>query len=292
MINPAPASSPLLGVFFICFGGLLLTINDGIMKSMTGALPVGELMSVRGLIAAAVVMAFILRSGWSRHMHFALPKLHVYRAGVMIGSTFMFVTGLSLLPLADAIALTFVGPIFLTTLAPYFLGERVGPWRWAAVLVGFVGMIIMLRPTGAGLHWAALLPLGAALAGAFRDILTRRIAMTDSSLGILMVTTAAVGLAGFITLPFGGWRLPSGTELGLLSLSSVLLVGAHYAWIEAFRYAEATLISPFKYIALIWAMLIGWLWWADVPDIATLMGAALIVVAGLFIFWRETRRTV
>jgi drug/metabolite transporter (DMT)-like permease len=279
------------GILFMVLGGALLTLNDAIMKGLTGGYPIGEIMTFRGLFVLIPIMLFLKPAGGLQALAIHNRKGQFIRAVLVVGSTFCFVTGLSLLPLADAIALTFAGPLFMTALASTMLGEFVGWRRWAAVLLGFAGVVIMLRPGAGAINWAAALPLGAALAGAFRDIITRQISATDSSISILVVTTGSVTLAGLATLPFG-WVWPSSGDLMLLAGAGLLLAGAHYLLIEALRLAEVTVIAPFKYVSLIWATLFGFLIWGQWPDTWTWAGSALVVLSGLYILHREARRGI
>jgi drug/metabolite transporter (DMT)-like permease len=205
----------------------------------------------------------------------------------MIFSTFGFVAGLSLLPLADAIALAFAGPLFLTILAASMLAEKVGWRRWSAVIAGFIGVLIMLRPGAGSFNWAALLPLGASLAGALRDIITRRISTTESSLATLHFATLMVVCVGLCTSPFGWQPLPA-QDIGLLAIGGLLVGGAHFLLIETFRWAEASLVAPFKYSTLVWGIVFGFIIWGDIPATEVLSGAAVVVASGLYILRRET----
>jgi drug/metabolite transporter (DMT)-like permease len=200
-----------------------------------------------------------------------------------------FVAGLGFLPLADNIAVTLAGPLFLTALAPSLLGERVGWRRWLAVGVGFAGIVLMFRPTGEVMRWAALLPVGAALTGAFRDIVTRRISVTESSISMLFYSTVFISLAGLATLPFG-WRPLAAADVGLMALSGLLLGAAQYLMIEAFRHAEAAVVAPFRYSQMVWAVLLGFVVFGDLPDRWLIAGAALVISSGLYILHREARR--
>ena len=285
------ASARIRGIVFMVLGGALLTLNDAIMKGLTGGYPIGEIMTFRGLFVLIPLLLFLKPAGGRRALAIRNRKGQFIRAVLVVGSTFCFVAALSLLPLADAIALTFAGPLFMTALASTMLGEFVGWRRWAAVTVGFVGVVIMLRPGAGAINWAAALPLGAALAGAFRDIITRQISATDSSFSILVVTTGSVAVAGIATMPFG-WVMPSPGDLALLACAGLLLAGAHYLLIEALRLAEVTVIAPFKYVSLIWATMFGFLIWGQLPDVWTWAGSALVVLSGLYILHREARHGI
>ena len=205
-----------------------------------------------------------------------------------VASSALFIAGLIFLPLADCTALAFSGPLFVTALATPMLGEKVGWRRWSAVCVGFIGVLFMLRPTGGSLQWAALLPVLGAVAGAFRDTITRKVRLTASPLAVLAFTMAAMALAGLWTLPFG-WAPVTVNDLLLLATAGILLGGAQYLVIHAFYLAEASVIVPYKYMSLIWAALLGYAMWGDVPDRWVVLGAALVVASGLYIMHRESR---
>ncbi len=286
--------APRRGIACMLAGCLLLTMNDAVVKWVSGEFQLGQVLASRGL-AAVIIIVLVL--SWRRRFNIhrvRYPGLQIIRAGLMIASTFLFVSGLRVMPLAENIAVAFVGPIFVTALAPLFLAEQVGWRRWSAVLVGFAGVLVMLRPDGGwgggSLNWAALFPAGAALCGAFRDILTRRISHEEASGTTLFYSTLGVALAGAIAAPFG-WQPPGLADLALFGLAGFLLCTAHFLHIETFRFAEAALVAPFKYSSLLWAMAIGFLIWGDVPDGWTVLGAALLIGSGLYIFNRESRQS-
>ncbi len=280
----------LAGIACMVGGGALLTINDGTVKWLSAGYPIGEIMTLRGLFVFLPIALIAWRMGGLRALEIRNLGAQGARAGLTMLSTVFYLTALAAMPIADTIAITFAGPLFLTMLAAPLLGERVGWRRWTAVVFGFIGVIVMVRPGSDALRAVALLPVGAALMGAVRDIITRRItrdrAAAESSVAILCFTTLVVTLAGLLTLPFG-WRWPSPGDLGLLALSGFLLGAAHYLLIEAFRHAEAGLIAPFKYTSIVWAVIFGFVVWGDIPDRWIIIGASLVIGSGLYIFHRE-----
>ena len=276
------------GIACMLLGVVLLCLNDALIKSLTLHYPVGELLFLRGVFICPWILILAYRAGGLRSLRVRNVKGQAWRGLCVIASSFLFVTGLRYLPLADAIAISFTGPLFITALAPYALGERVGWRRRGAVLAGFLGVLIMARPGGTALQWAVLLPLGAALCGGVRDLITRRIARTETTVAVLMVTTSVVMLAGLATAPWG-WAPLRGPDLWVFAATGALVAGAHYLMIEAFRLAEAALVAPFKYTSMVWAVLFGYLIFGDLPDAWTLAGAAVVVLAGLYILHRETR---
>ena len=291
---PAPmktrSQAPLAGIACMVGGGALLTLNDVTVKWLSADYPIGEIMSLRGLFVFLPIALIAGYGGGLRALEIRNLGAQGARAALTLLSTVFYLTALAVMPIADTIAITFAGPLFLTMLATPLLGEPVGWRRWTAVVVGFVGVVVMVRPGTGTLQAVALLPVAAALMGALRDIITRRItshiARAESSVAILCFTTLVVILGGLLTLPFG-WRLPSMVDLGLLALSGFLLGAAHYLLIEAFRFAEVGLIAPFKYISIVWAVLLGFLVWGDIPDRWIVIGAGLVIGSGLYIFHRE-----
>ena len=286
--RPAIAAAGLKGVLCTIASCLLVTLNDTILKWLTGDMPVGQIMCLRGLFVFLPVVVLAWHEGGLYRLRVYSPKGQGARALIVVTGMFLFITGLSLLPLAEAIALTFAAPLFATALAVPFLKEKVGWRRWTAVCIGFVGVLVMLRPGEGAFVLAALLPLGAAITGALRDIVTRRLSVTDSSSSILMVSTVAVTFAGAVTLPFG-WSTPTWLEVGLLAASGMLLGAAQYLMIEAVRHAEIGLVAPFRYTSLIWAVPAGYIVFGTVPDIWVVVGAVVVMASGLYILHREGR---
>lgn len=280
-------SSPVRGALCMVVGGGLLTANDAVLKWLTEGYPIGQLMFIRGLFIFIPIGLLAWRAGGIHALRVQTARGPLTRAALVVCGTFLFIAGLSYLPLADAIAITFAGPLFLTALAPALLGERVGWRRWSAVLIGFLGVLVMVRPTGEAIQWAALLPLGASLTGALRDIVTRRLSFREKSVALLFYTTLAVVLAGLATSPMG-WSPVGGSDLALFGLAGLLVGSAQFLLIEAFRLAEATLVAPFKYTNLVWAVLLGFIVFDHLPDGWTLGGSAFVIGGGLYILHRET----
>lgn len=270
-------------------GAAILTLNDALIKGLTSTYPTGELLFIRGVFVWPWILVFAMRSGGLGSLRIQNLRGQALRGICVIASAFLFINGLRHLTLADAIAVSFTGPLFLTAMAPLVLGERVGWRRWAAVLVGFAGVIFMLRPGGEVLQWAILFPLGAAVCGGMRDLITRRISGTETTVAVLGVTTTVVLLAGLSTAPFTDWVVPRSTDIATFAVSGALIAVAHTLMIEAFRRGEATLVAPFKYSSLLWATLLGYLFFGELPDLWTLAGAFIIVLSGLYVFRREAQ---
>lgn len=279
----APAVMCMLG------GTAVLVLNDAIVKSLTDTYETGQILFVRGLFVWPWILVFAFATDGLQALRVHNLQGQALRSICVICSAFLFVTGLRHLTLADTIAIAFTGPLFITAMAPLMLGERVGWRRWLAVMVGFAGVLFMLRPGGDTLQWAVLFPLGAAVFGGFRDLITRRISSTETTLAVLAVTTSVVMLAGLATAPFYDWVFIRPADIGMFAISGFLLAIAHTLMIEAFRRGEAALVAPFKYSSLLWGTLIGFLMFGDLPDRWTIFGALIIVAAGLYVLHRETK---
>lgn len=276
------------GIAYMALAMLLLTIGDALTKWVGSHLPVGQVVFFRALFIFIPTFAIVATSG-------GLATLRVRdRRGVGIRALFytcataLISTSMILLPLADAVALLFAGPLFVTALATPMLGEYVGWRRWTAVCVGFAGVLIMLRPTPDAIQMIAIVPIVAALFSALRDVTTRRISATETSNAIMfwsntVLLCVSAGSAAF------GWKPMTFADLWQLALMGTIVGIAHWVMIEAYRLGEAAVVSPFKYTGIVWGALLGYLFWGTVPDAFILAGGALVVASGLYILHRETR---
>ena len=226
--------SSLRGILCMLGGALSLTINDAMAKYLTQSYPVGQVMALRGLSIIMLLIAFLFFMNNLKALKIFSWKGHLLRAGAMTGSTFFFITGLSLLPITDAIAIAFVAPILTTILGVIILREAVSWKRWAAIFVGFFGVIIILQPTSDAFKIAAIAPMGAAAFGAARDVITRAISGSENSLSILFTSMLMITIAGFLTYPLG-WSAVKPSHIWIFITSSLLVGLAQYLMIEAFR---------------------------------------------------------
>ena len=289
MPRPSGSLSPAKGIACAIAGGALLTLNDGVMKWLTGSYPIGEILFVRGGFAFIPILFLAWRAGGLSALRIHCLRAQSARAACLIVSAFLYVTALKHLPLADVVAVTFMVPIIVTALAPPILGEHVGWRQWTAVILGFLGILIMVRPTGEALQIAIMLPLGSATASAFRDIITRRISTSESSTATVAFTNGAVMLASLVTLQFG-WIMPTWHDIGLMAISGIMFGAAHFLYIESLRLAEAVIVTPFRYFNMLWAILFGLLVWGDFPDAWIFTGTALIIASGLYLMRRQARQ--
>jgi len=285
---PTPSDS-LKGIACMIVGAAFLSLNNGVMKWMTASYPIGEVIFIRSLFVIIPVALLARRAGGLEALRVHNIRGQAVRTALSIVSMVCFVASLRFMPLAEAIALTFASPLFVTVLAPPLLGETVGWRRWLAVLVGFIGVLIMTRPGGEAMRWVVLLPLGSALTFSLVSIMTRRISATESSVSILGFSMISVTLVSLATAPFG-WRVPVMSDVAFLALAGILLGGANFLMIEAFRLAEAAVAAPFHYSAVIWALILDLVIWVNRPDPWVLGGAMVVIASGLYILRRETLR--
>lgn len=281
--------SPGRGIACMVAACFLVTANDAAVKWLNTDYPVGQILFVRGLFAFIAIALVVRHNGGVSTLRVTAYSHQAFRAALTVCGTFMFIVALRGMPLAEVIAVTFAAPIFLTAMAPWFLREQVGWRRWLAVCVGFAGVIIIMRPSHAGLGLIPLLALGAAFCESLKDIVTRRMLVTEHSNAILVVSSASIMLSGLISNPADWLPLPA-QDLAVLAACGVMLGGAHFFLIEAYRYSEAIVVSPFKYTMVVWATLLGFLVWGEIPDGVALAGLTLVIGSGLYIFRREARR--
>jgi len=287
MPNSRGSIAPFKAIFCMILGGALLTANDSVLKWLTTGYSVGQIIFLRGIFVLIPILIVVHRAGGIKSLATINHTDHMIRSVLMVGGTFLFVTGLRYLPLADAISIAFAGPLFTTALAFPLLGEHVGWRRWIGVLIGFIGILIIFRPGSSMFQWAALFPLGASCTGALRDLLTRKMSVSETSGALLFYSTIVIILGGLITAPFGGWHSVANGDWLLFFLAGVLIGGAHFLMIEAFRYSEVAIVAPFKYISVIWAILFGYFIFHDVPELETLVGCAVVISSGVYIIHRE-----
>ena len=267
------------------------TIVDAITKAVSTEMNFGEIMLVRGVFAIALVATL----AWHRDALRPLPTLMMkpiaLRVAGEVGGTISFMAAIVHLPLANTAAIVQALPLAITFGAALIFGEPVGWRRWLAIIAGFVGVLIVVRPGVEGFSQFSLLALTSVVFCAVRDLATKQVPVEIPSLFITLVTTVTIAITGAVILvPLGGWTPPSGRALGLLAFAAVLLLIGYQCIIMALRSGDISAVAPFRYSALLWAMLLGYLVFGDVPDAMMVTGASIIVLSGLYAFYRERKR--
>jgi drug/metabolite transporter (DMT)-like permease len=267
----------------------IISVNDALMKWTVADMPVGEAIFLRGVFALAMLALFMRRLGGRDVLRWRNVPGQLVCAACFTAALFLYIYSISVLPLASAAVMVFTSPLWVTLLAPLVLGERVGWWRRGAVALGFAGVAIVVQPGGGAFEWMLLVPLLAGLFDAVRDLVTRRIIARENSGSLLFASVAAVTLTALVSVPLG-WRMPDASQIGLLAAATLCFVGGLFLMLESIRGADVSLVSPFKFSGIVWAALLGFLAWGDLPSWTTMLGAALIVAGGLIIVQRERRR--
>jgi drug/metabolite transporter (DMT)-like permease len=285
--------NPARGIGLKILATLLFAIMGALVRALAERYPIGQLVFMRSFFAVVpvlvllawrgeIAMAFRIRSPW-RHLTRGL-----------VGSAGMFTTFLALkyLPLADATAIGFATPLFAVVMAVVFLGEVVRVYRWSAVAVGFVGVVVMLWPhlgaggwsgsTGTGAMWA----LAGAVTSATAMTMVRHMTQTETTWSIVFWFSALCALVGLMTAPLG-WPMPDLRDASLFVLMGLVGGVAQLLLTDSYRHAAASVLAPFDYLALVFAVTIGFFVFAEVPEPMVLVGAAIVILAGLAVIWRE-----
>jgi len=267
------------------------TINDAITKAMSAEMNFGQIMLVRGLFAIVLIAALAMHQRAMRPLRGLIMKAVMLRVAGEIGGTILLLAAIVNLPLANATAILQVLPLAITLGAALTFGEPVGWRRWLAITAGFIGVLIIVRPGVEGFNQFSLFALISVIFCAIRDLATKRIPAPIPSLFVTLLTTVSVTIAGAgILVPLGGWTPPSGRALALLAFAAVLLLIGYQCIIMALRTGDISAVAPFRYSALLWAMLFGYLVFGDRPDAMMVTGATIIVLSGLYAFYRERAR--
>jgi drug/metabolite transporter (DMT)-like permease len=287
----------LKGTFLKLVSVLMFAVMQAFVRALGEAVPIGQVVFFRAFFAILPVLVIYAWRGelWTA-AHTKRPLGHVGRGSIGLAGMFFNFGSLARLPLAEATAISFASPLVTVALAALMLHERVRIYRWSAVGIGFLGVILMLVPHFDAVRLAAshtaTQTAGAAmaLAGAFCNagavIQTRRLTDTETTSSIVLYFSFICSVGGLLTLPFG-WIMPSPWELFLLVSIGVLGGVAHLILTESYRFAPASVIAPFDYTAIIFAFLIGYAVFGEVPTFVVIVGAAIVVAAGLFVLWRE-----
>ncbi len=280
----------LRGAGFMAVAMAGFACNDTLMKLIAPEIGLYQAILVRGIFATALVGLLVWRYGALRRMppRRDLPWLAVRSAAEVAGALF-YLTALFHMPIGNVSAIMQTTPLVLTMTGALFLGETVGWRRWAAILAGFAGVMLIVRPGGAGFDAHAYYAFASMLCVTVRDVATRKMSGETNSLLITLTTTVAVGGMGGVGAALGEWTpMETWHWVGMIAGAGLLFTG-YFCGVVAVRTGEIGFTSPFRYTVLVWTMLAGLLVFDETPDGLTLVGAAVIVAAGLYAFWRERR---
>ncbi len=276
------ASHNRIGIAWMILGMSAFIGNDAIMKAVGERLPAAQMIVVRGAMAIALMLLVAARMGALDRIRDVARGWVLLRASCEGVGTVLYLAALFHLPLANITAINLSSPLFIVVLAKVFLQERVDLARWLAIALGFAGVLLVVQPAADGFNVYAWMCLLATLIYAFRDLLTRKISSATPSILVTLATAGVVWLMAAVVMAFQGWMPMQGRELGWLSLSSLLVSTGYYALIAAMRHGEMTVIAPFRYVGLLWAVLLGYFVWGTLPNAMGWCGIALLIGAGLY----------
>lgn len=308
--SPAPVARidrPLHGIAFILLGASLFPVQDVLIKSLSGDYAVLQIVFVRSLVALGLFALLLWRERSSATFGIQQPWLHAVRGLLGLVSFTTYYMAIAALPLATVTSVAFAAPLFITALSALVLGEQVDRRAWSAVLVGFVGVLVVLRPGAVAFEPAALLAVLSALCYAIAQTITRHLGRTNSGATIVFTATLvsvlvaatsgltasgggqAAGLHPSLAFLVRGWVVPPWGALGRMALCGLISGVGIYCLTQAYRVAPASTVSPFEYVMIGWAVLWGYVFWRDVPNPATVLGVATTVAAGVYVLHHQAR---
>ncbi len=283
--------SQLRGVLLLVGSTTFFSVSDVITKQLTATLPPGEVAWMRFVVLMLLVIPALAMNGGGALLRSRRPALQILRGLGMVGSTIAFTHSLRFLPVADATAINFVSPILIMALSVLFLGETVGWRRWSATAVGFLGVVLIIRPGTGAFQTAAFLPLLAAASWAGAAVATRKMSGSDHALTTLAYSAFVGFLVLSAALPFE-WETPGPEEIALGLGIGILSSIAHWFVILAYRHGDASILAPFSYTQLIWTGALGYWVFGSLPDAWTILGAGIIAGSGLYTVYRERIRAL
>jgi drug/metabolite transporter (DMT)-like permease len=286
-----PLTDNALGALFMSVSMASFTLNDTAMKAVMADMPLFQAIALRGVLATAGLMVLARAMGGLQMV--AIPPADRLRIALRtlaeVAATGLFLAALVHMPLANLAAIMQALPLAVTLAAALFLGERVGWRRGLAIAVGFAGVLLIIRPGPSGFDVWSLMGLASVACVVLRDLATRGLGRATPSATVAVAASAAVTVAGLAGSTLQGWVWPTGGQLVGLGLASATLISGYMFAVMVMRVGDIGFVAPFRYTALLWALLLGWLVFGTLPDALTLLGAGLVVATGVFTLWRERR---
>ena len=285
---PGRKDDPLRGILLVVLAVFFFSCSDATAKYLSQTLPSIEIGWMRYAGFTALLLPLMLRGG-SPVVRTARPGLQILRGLGMLGSALFFIMGMRYLPMAEAAATSYVSPVFVTVLSIFVLNEKIGLRRWAAVLVGLLGVLIVIRPGGAAFQPAAIFPILSAVSWATGVVITRKMTGQERPTTTL-IWSALTGLVVLSALLPFEFAMPNGWEIALGLLIGLVSTIAQWLLIQAYRYGDASVLASYSYIQLVWSTGLGYLVFGAVPDHWTFAGAGVIIASGLYTAHRERIR--
>jgi drug/metabolite transporter (DMT)-like permease len=283
-----PLSDNLRGILLMCASMAAFTINDTFMKSVTQTLPLYQTIGLRGLIAVAGLAILTLATGAHRFRPSRRDGgLILLRSLADMAATVFFLTALLHMPLANLSAILQALPLLITLGAALVYGDRIGWRRMTAILIGLIGVLVIIRPGTEGFDRWSLLGIASVACVVVRDLSVRPIQGAVPSALVALGAAVAVTLMGWTGTAFQGWQSPTSWEAARTFGAGLFLIVGYLTSVMAMRHGDIGLVAPFRYTSLLWAIALGYLAFGNLPDLWTLIGAAIVIGAGLFTLWRE-----
>ncbi len=286
----AAGSTVGLGIFMMFFGDFMFAVNDIMGKWLAGSFSAGQIVLVRSLAALMVLAPLLLRGETPELVRLEHPGVQVSRVAMATAEIVFFYMAIRFLPLADVMTFYLAGPIYVAAVSPWLLGERVSRRQWLAIAIGFCGVIFVLRPGTSSLSWASLISIAGSLCYAMVVVQSRQLRGTPDRVLVFWQTMGAL-FVGLVLAPFD-WVTPRPLDLAMLAALGVISMSAHLCIARSVKLAPAAVVAPIQYSLLLWAILFGWLVFGDRPRASMLIGAAVIVMAGLMIVRAGERKSI
>lgn len=284
-----PRNSPGKAAIYMLGAVTCLSAMDAGIKWLTADYSVPQVAFMRYVIGLVVALGIAWRMGGMGTLKTRRPGGHALRSALNLGTMLTFYYALRLMPLADTFAVGYAAPLFMTVLSVPLLKEKVGPRRWAAVGLGFLGVLVLLQPSGAGFNTGSMLALTSAFLYALTLITSRQLSATEASHTILFYYSVSVIVALGVTMPWN-WTTPPWQDLWLVLLVGLAGSFGQFFLNQAFRYGEVSLLAPLDYTGMIWGVLFGFMLWDELPTAWVVIGAAIIALCSIYIVRRETMR--
>jgi drug/metabolite transporter (DMT)-like permease len=276
------------GIIAMLLSCIFFVVGDCMIKVVGASLPLGEMLIIRGLLSAPFVIAAAAYAGKLEGFGELLSNPLLWLRTVLeIATVMLFLIGILNMPYAAAVSVQQSNPLVMMAAAALLLGERVGWRRWLAAIVGFIGVLIIIRPGTPAFGWPAFVMIGSVVAMVLRDLVTRRLGPGIASLQLTVVSVISVGLSGLLLWPFEQWVAPSAESLALLAVAAIGSMGGIHWMIKAVRTGDVSVVIPFRYSLIPFGVVGGIVGFAEWPDVVALAGMAIVIGAGLYALHRE-----
>lgn len=276
----------LIAIIYMCVGLFVFSVLDASMKWLTAKYPVVEIAFFRSFFALIFLFFLLQSKGGFKLLKTKRKKEHFLRGSIDYLALTSMIIAFSLMPIADATAIAFAAPLFVTALSVPLLGEKVGPYRWGAVIVGFLGTILVMQPGMGIFNYGAIPALSSALFFSLTVILTKKLTETERTITIVFLSALIWTVYSAILLPFF-WVTPDLSDMYLFVVLGLCGALGQYCLSESLRLASPSVVTPFEYSGLIWANIFGFVIWGEIPNNPVILGTIIIVLSGLYILYRE-----